>query len=149
MVRRASIFVLPLVAGVLIAACGSPEGVSPGDASSGPPDQRGPAAPTGTTARSTVPSPSQSSSPSTDPALASLVDVARRDLATRLGVAESAIELVSSQSVSWGDGSLGCPQPGMEYIQVPVDGALIVLTVGVTEYRYHSGGSRPPFLCSN
>ena len=77
-----------------------------------------------------------------------LVDVAVADLATRAGVPADAITVVRVEAVTWPDPSLGCPMPGMRYEQVPVDGALIVLAVGSVEYDYHSGGSRPPFLCT-
>jgi hypothetical protein len=75
------------------------------------------------------------------------VAVAVSDLETRLGIDETAITLVSFDAVVWPDGGLGCPQPGMAYTQVPVDGALIVLSVEGREFRYHSGGVRDPFLC--
>ena len=86
-------------------------------------------------------------SPSFDPALQPLVDQAVADLATRLKIDASNIETMSAQSVSWPDGGLGCPQPGMAYTQVMVDGSLIQLSVNGTTYSYHSGGSRAPFLC--
>jgi hypothetical protein len=35
----------------------------------------------------------------------------------------------------------------MAYIQVQVEGALVRLRVDGKLYEYHSGGSRPPFLC--
>ena len=35
----------------------------------------------------------------------------------------------------------------MEYLQVQVDGTLIELEAGGERYRYHSGETRPPFLC--
>jgi len=37
----------------------------------------------------------------------------------------------------------------MGYLQTPVDGSLIELSVDGTTYRYHSGGARGPFLCEN
>jgi len=77
-----------------------------------------------------------------------LVDVAVADLATRAGVPADAITVVRVEAVTWPDRSLGCPMPGMRYEQVPIDGALIVLAVDSVEYDYHSGGSRPPFLCT-
>jgi hypothetical protein len=86
-------------------------------------------------------------SPAIDPSMQSLVDQAVADLATRLKVDASNIDTISAQSMSWPDGSLGCPQPGMGYTQVMVDGALILLSVNGTSYSYHSGGSRAPFLC--
>ena len=82
-----------------------------------------------------------------DPALQPLVDQAVADLASRLKIDASKIDTVSAQAMSWPDGSLGCPQPGMVYTQVMVDGSLIQLSVNGMAYSYHSGGSRAPFLC--
>ena len=82
-----------------------------------------------------------------EPRHSGLVGIAIADLADRLGIDESTITVVSFDAVVWPDGSLGCPQPGMEYIQVLVDGSLIVLSVEGREYRYHSGAGRAPFLC--
>jgi hypothetical protein len=77
----------------------------------------------------------------------SQVQLAKEDLAGRLGVEANQIELVSAEAVIWPDGSLGCPQPGVAYTQVQQDGLRIVLQVGDKTYSYHSGGVRPPFLC--
>jgi hypothetical protein len=83
-----------------------------------------------------------------DPSLAPFVDQAKTDLAQRLNVEAAAIVVVSAELVEWSDASLGCPQPGMVYAQVPTDGSLIVLSHGGAEYRYHTGGSEyTPFLC--
>jgi hypothetical protein len=87
------------------------------------------------------------STSSIDPALGSLVAVAVADLANRLGVDPSQVSARSARTVTWPDRSLGCPQPGVAYPQVQVDGTLIELSVGGTVYAYHSGGSRGPFLC--
>lgn len=77
----------------------------------------------------------------------SLVEQAKEDLAERLGIETAAIELLSFEEVVWPDSSLGCPQPGMRYKQVPYDGALIRLSALGKVYDYHSGGSRGVFLC--
>ncbi len=76
-----------------------------------------------------------------------LVSQAKEDLAERLGVTLDQIELLSFEEVVWPDASLGCPQPGMRYIQVPQDGALIRLSAEGQVYDYHSGGNRGVFLC--
>jgi hypothetical protein len=76
-----------------------------------------------------------------------LVEQAKEDLAARLGIQTSEIELLKYEEVVWPDSSLGCPQPGMEYLQVPMDGVLIRLSAGGQVYNYHSGGSRGVFLC--
>jgi hypothetical protein len=78
-----------------------------------------------------------------------LVDEAVADLATRLGVSETDIEVISVEEVTWSDGSLGCPKPGEFYTQALVDGHRIVLGHGEKVYDYHSGGERGPFLCPN
>lgn len=72
-----------------------------------------------------------------------------QDLAGRVGVSVDAITVISAEPVVWPDGGLGCPQPGMEYLQVQQDGMKIVLAVDGREYQYHSGETRGPFLCEN
>ncbi len=74
---------------------------------------------------------------------------AKEDLAARLGVTAEQIELVDFQEKLWPDGSLGCPQPGMVYIQVPQDGYLIRLRYGGGLYHYHGNERLGPFLCDN
>lgn len=87
------------------------------------------------------------STPSVDPALATFVATAVADLAQRLGVDPSEVSVLSARSVTWPDRGLGCPQPGMAYPQVQVDGSRIELSARGILYAYHSGGSRGPFLC--
>lgn len=82
-----------------------------------------------------------------DPGMQSLVKFAQEDLSRRQGIATSQIELISAEPVTWPDGGLGCPQPGMLYPQVQVDGVLIRLRARGNVYEYHSGGGKPPFLC--
>ncbi|RMD79992.1 MAG: hypothetical protein D6823_03930 [Chloroflexi bacterium] len=77
------------------------------------------------------------------------IDVAKQDLAQRSGIDVAAIEVTSVGAVTWPDGALGCPRPGMAYIQVLIDGLLILLRVGDQLYPYHSGDNQPPFLCES
>jgi hypothetical protein len=77
------------------------------------------------------------------------VGQAKADLAKRLGVEAAQVTLVSSSEVTWPDGSLGCPEPGMNYTQALVPGSRIILEAAGKQYHYHSGGTRPPFLCEN
>ena len=76
-----------------------------------------------------------------------LVMQAKEDLAEQLDITVDQIKLLSFTEVIWPDASLGCPQPGMAYAQVPQEGALIRLGVGSKMYFYHSGGDQAPFLC--
>jgi hypothetical protein len=78
-----------------------------------------------------------------------LVSQAKEDLAKRLSVPTTAIELLKLEEVTWRDSSLGCPQPGMAYAQVLVNGSLIMLKHEGAVYQYHSGKGGAPILCEN
>jgi hypothetical protein len=83
-----------------------------------------------------------------DAGLQNLIDKAVVDLAQRLSIPITQITLMEARLVVWPDSSLGCPQPGMAYMQVQVDGLLIRLQAGEQIYEYHSGRTRDPFLCT-
>ncbi len=101
-----------------------------------------PAMPTEETQMNVVPIPTP-----LDASMQEIVTQARDDLARRLSIDPAKIELVEASEVTWPDGSLGCPQPGMLYTQVTVDGLRLRFSVGGRIYSYHSGGGRPPFWC--
>ena len=67
-----------------------------------------------------------------------LVEMAQEDLAARLSIDISQIQLVEASETEWSDSSLGCPQPGMDYLQVITPGYLILLEVDAQTYEYHS-----------
>lgn len=70
------------------------------------------------------------------------------DLADRLDVTPSAIAVQLAEVVSWPDNSIGCPIRDRQYLEGPVQGARVHLSVDGTLYRYHAGGQRSePFLC--
>ncbi len=76
-----------------------------------------------------------------------IVAPARADLARRLGVEPDDLEVISAEEVTWPDGSLGCPEPGMSYTQALVDGSKVVLGHDDRVYVYHAGDDGQPFLC--
>jgi hypothetical protein len=71
------------------------------------------------------------------------------DLSKRLGAEQGQIGVVSVEEVTWRDGSMGCPRPGMMYPQVLTNGTRVVLEHDGKRYEYHSGGQRSAFLCEN
>ena len=71
------------------------------------------------------------------------------DLARDTGVAPDDIEVVVNEPVTWRDGSLGCPKPGMMYTQALVDGYRIVLRAAGEEVAYHGANGQAPFRCDN
>lgn len=72
-----------------------------------------------------------------DTLLGSMVDVARRDLASRLDLPLRRVFVVTAAPVVWPDGSLGCVLADQEYEATPVSGYRIVLRAGPEEYAYH------------
>ena len=76
-----------------------------------------------------------------------LLDAIKKDLAARTGADPASIEVVRAQAVVWNDGSLGCPQPGMEYTQMLVDGYWVVLRYGGQDYDYRATQSGYFLLC--
>jgi len=84
-----------------------------------------------------------------NPSLQNLVEKAKEDLAQRLTISIAQINLVEATEVEWSDSSLGCPQPGMDYLQVITPGYLILLDVGGQTYEYHSNRDTYFVLCEN
>lgn len=69
------------------------------------------------------------------------------DLSARSGSDPSAITLIGAEAVIWNDGSLGCPQPGMVYPQVQIEGYHVILRVGDRNYDYRVGKGGSFVLC--
>lgn len=92
------------------------------------------------------PSPDGSAAPSVPSAIpppkwaALVADLARR------GVSAAPV-LVSVRDVTWPDGALGCPQPGIVYAQVLVEGLQVIVTAGGARYDYRFGRGDTPTLC--
>lgn len=67
---------------------------------------------------------------------------ARQDLAGRLGVAVDDIRLVSAESRSWEDSSLGCPVAGETYVPGRVKGYVLTLSHRGKSFTYHTDLAR-------
>ena len=93
----------------------------------------------------TLPDPTPTEEPMPDGPLAAAV----ADLSSDTGVDPDDIQVVVNQEVTWRDGSLGCPKPGMFYTQALVDGYRIVLRAGGEEVAYHGSAGKPPFRCDH
>ncbi|PFG40197.1 hypothetical protein ATJ97_2718 [Georgenia soli] len=161
---------LPLLVAVLVlAACGSPA----------PPGGTGSPAPSGSTPSEVAPSgspgppsgagsapsevaPSGSPGPPSGAGSAPEGEVARppavpqpvwdavlADLTTRTGGPPQSVTVVRAEAVTWNDGSLGCPEPGMVYTQALVDGYHVVLDVSGEQYDYRVGSGAAVRLCTS
>lgn len=90
--------------------------------------------------------------PPTTPTTSGPLDAARRaaivaDL-DRRGVATEPLEVVSVRSITWNDGSLGCPEPGRSYSQALVPGSEVIVDAGGVRYDYHFGSGDALVLCT-
>ena len=92
-----------------------------------------------------APDPTPTEEPMPDGPLAAAI----ADLSSDTGVDPDDIQVVVNQEVTWRDGSLGCPKPGMFYTQALVDGYRIVLRAGGEEVAYHGSFGKPPFRCDH
>jgi hypothetical protein len=105
----------------------------------------------GTVSCQEVPVAPESPSPSThDPGWAApdaMLQAALDDAAQRTTIARDALSVVSAETVTWRDGSLGCPQPGMLYTQALVPGYRIVIQAGDRRMRYHASQRGRPVFC--
>ena len=73
----------------------------------------------------------------------------KADLASRRGISEDDIVVVSAKAVTWNDSSLGCPKEGGMYLQVLTSGYKIILKVGGVEYPYHTDDSTNFIMCDS
>jgi hypothetical protein len=76
-----------------------------------------------------------------------LVNKAKQDLAERLDLDVSDINLHQQTEVDWNDNSLGCPQPGEVYQPVLISGYRFTFEVGGMHYVYHTDLKDQIILC--
>jgi len=76
-----------------------------------------------------------------------LIEATIENAAQRSGTPRSEIKVVAAESVTWPDGSLGCPVPGMMYTQALVPGYRIVLQAGGQQLAYHAGAQGSARFC--
>ena len=67
----------------------------------------------------------------------------------RSGADPSSVRLIRDESVTWSDGSLGCPLRGEFYTQAPVPGYWIVFDVVGRKFDYRSNGQGNFRLCES
>ena len=156
--RWVTVFTWMAVLLALIAGC-SPAAVQPEGVTPSPPAIDTPVSPT---LQAEPIQPQETSTPTeaeamgipdSDPtftsSLRNLIEKAREDLAKRLSISVSQINLVDAKAVVWPDSSLGCPQPGMAYADVITPGYLIILNADDKEYEYHASRGSLVIYCEN
>ncbi|MEO8278479.1 MAG: hypothetical protein ABI564_02235 [Ideonella sp.] len=79
--------------------------------------------------------------------LDSAVRLARADAARLTGAPADSLTLISAERVTWSNGSIGCPMPGIEYTQALVPGFRVRLRGPAGELDYHSAERGGVLLC--
>jgi hypothetical protein len=79
--------------------------------------------------------------------LQSVVEVVLADAAKETGMDRDALEVLSAEAVTWPDGSLGCPEPGVMYTQALVPGYRIRIRAGERTLNYHANRRGYFVLC--
>jgi len=84
-----------------------------------------------------------------------ILDPILKEAASVGKVRREELVIVRAESVVWNDGSLGCPEPGMEYTQALVNGYWVVINAAGQTYDFRvsrngsfrlcpTGRGRPP-----
>lgn len=153
--------VCTIVIAALAAACTAAATGAPGSPSGTNPPT---AAPSGTPSPSPSSLPNEPGSSVTRPSIpavslpvgspgaaitlpAAVLDLVLTDAAARSGVPREQLVVVTAESRTWNDGSLGCPEPGHFYTQALVEGWQAVVRAGATLYDYRGAGMSTFKLC--
>lgn len=128
----------------LLAACG--------DAAPGPGPSPGPTLSSSTGGRpSPTPGGQASATPTeegtVDPDVRPIVDAATADLTGRAVTATGPVRVILARTETFPDAALGCPRPGEDYAQGPVEGYRVLLGRGERAWLYTAGPDGVPHLC--
>lgn len=83
----------------------------------------------------------------TDANLPSITAAAVADAARRTGLDPSSIKVAAAEAVTWRNGALGCPQPGMLYSDALVPGFRVRIQAGERQLDYHASSGGAMLLC--
>ena len=78
---------------------------------------------------------------------ASIIDPVVAEAARLSGVPVDQVTVVSAETVTFPDGGLGCPVPGMSYTQVQVEGFKLVVDAGGAQYDFRGTSPDKFRLC--
>lgn len=78
-----------------------------------------------------------------------LLDAITSEAAERAGVEADEVAIITAEAVTWSDGSLGCPEPGMMYTQALVPGYRVVVEAAGEEMYFHASERGYFQFCEN
>lgn len=92
-----------------------------------------------------MPSPGRPGGPTEN--MGGLMEAVTLNLTRYLDTQADAVSVVSTESVTWPNGGLGCPEEGMAYAEVMVEGSRITLEADGQTYTYHTSSGGEFVLC--
>ena len=100
-------------------------------------------------AGNTPPDVTEQSTPATGEVPAELLENIIADLITSENLDRDAITVIQAESVTWPDGSLGCPKTGSMYTMALVKGYRVLLQSGGLKFDYRATSSGQFRRCRN
>jgi hypothetical protein len=76
-----------------------------------------------------------------------ILDPILKEAASLAKISREHLVIVRAKSVVWNDGSLGCPEPGMQYTQALVNGYWVVIDAAGQTYDFRVGRDGGFRLC--
>jgi hypothetical protein len=76
--------------------------------------------------------------PPPGPRMPPVVTRARESLARDLAIDVDDVNVIEVRPMEWRDSALGCPRPGMSYMQLTIQGYLVRLEAQGKRYEYHT-----------
>jgi hypothetical protein len=76
-----------------------------------------------------------------------ILDPILKEAASLAKIRREELVIVRAESAVWNDGSLGCPEPGMEYTQALVNGYWVVISGAGQTYDFRVGRDGSFRLC--
>ena len=75
------------------------------------------------------------------------IQLAKQDVVNRYGVSEQDLKVIEVVDTNFGDGSLGCPEPGKFYTQGITSGWVVKLKAEDKIYEYHTNKTNTVIFC--
>jgi hypothetical protein len=91
--------------------------------------------------------PKQETSPMDTGVPKGILDPVLKEAAKLANVPQEQVAIARAEAVVWSDGSLGCPEPGMQYAQALVRGYWVVVNAAGQEYDFRAGNDGSFRLC--
>lgn len=141
MLRKFAMTFVPVVALAATAACAPVQGK--------PADEAKPSVPVREHGSVTGVAPAKPGKSAQPAKPADLLSAISADLAQRLKVKPSELEVVAVEPVVWNDSSLGCPQPDQSYLMAQTPGVRVLFRNSGKTYQYHASDSGNFIYCEN